>query len=127
MSVIVRLIDRALPADVLAHLDDDEASGAREVSARSDTYSVFAMQGEKLLGYAVFGKDKGGLLSVYYARSLVPGLGPVMMRQFFGVAKIAGTPIRVHSEKVSAMARAFGAQIAIEATDADGVPVGVFA
>ena len=126
MSMIARLIDKQLPPEVLAVLDPDEASGAAEVSARADTYSVYVQNGADLIGYAVFGKDEGGIVAVYYARALVPVFGPMMMKQIFGAAAILGDPIRVHTEKVAAMARVMGAKVAIEATDVDGMPMGVF-
>lgn len=127
MSMKARLISTALPPEILAQLEAKEAEGAAAVSARSDTFSIIAQDGEKLLGYAVFGKDEGGIVAVYYARSCVPIFGPMIMKQLFGAASILGVPVRVHTEKVGAMARVMGAKVAIEAVDADGIPQGVFA
>ncbi len=121
-----RLTDQPIAPELLAQLDAPEAAGAGEVSARADTMSIIATDGGKLIGYAVIGRDAGGIVAVYYARALVPVLGPMVMKQFFGAAAILGDPVRVHTERLEAMARAFGANVVIDGIDADGVPVGVF-
>jgi hypothetical protein len=83
----------------------------------------------KLVGYIVFGWDQGDMVSVYYARALIGGLGPLMMKQFFGVTQVLGAPMRVHAEslrEVKAKARMFGANFAQVGEDADGIMMGVF-
>ena len=122
-----RVTKEPFPADLLAQLNSDEADHVAACSARPDTFTIFAQNGENLIGYVVFGKEEGGdILVVYAARALVSGLGPMMMRQLLGVAEVLGQPLRVHTDKVRAMARIMGADVAIEARDVDGLLHGVF-
>ncbi len=119
-----------LPMDVLSALEVEEAKGAAKVSDRKDTVSIWVKDKKgKLVGYIVFGWDQGDMVSVYYARALIGGLGPLMMKQFFGVTQVLGAPMRVHAEslrEVKAKARMFGANFAQVGEDADGIMMGVF-
>lgn len=124
----VRVTAKAMDAVNIAQiLDASENALVSEVSARDGTFTITVNNGEKLLGYAVCGKDQGDVLAVYAARSFVPVLGPQIMKSFLGAAQVSSTPIRVHTDKVRAMARAMGAGVALEGIDADGIPHGVFA
>ncbi len=119
-----------LPMDVLSALSVEEAKGAAKVSDRKDTVSIWVKDKKgKLVGYIVFGWDQGDMVSVYYARALIGGLGPLMMKQLFGVTQVLGAPMRVHAEslrEVKAKARMFGANFAQVGEDADGIMMGVF-
>ncbi len=126
----IRLTSGALPAEILEILDPSEAEGAGEVSARADTFAIYATGDKGPIFYAVLGKDKGGIVSAYYVRSFVGGLGPILAKQLFGAARVTGQPIRVHAEtlaRAKALARAAGAELVAEGVDAEGVKVGVFA
>lgn len=124
----VRITVKPMEAEQLAQIEDKKESDlVAEVSARDNTYTITICEGDKLQGYAVFGSDAGGLTAVYAARSFVPVLGPMMMKTFLGVAQVTGAPIRVHTEKLKAMARTMGAKFAVAAVDADGIEHGVFA
>lgn len=123
----VRITANPMDAVNIAQISDTkERDLVAEVSAREGTFTITVCNGEKLLGYAVCGKDQGDVLAVYAARSFVPVLGPKIMKSFLGAAQVSGTPIRVHTEKVQAMARAMGAGVAMEGIDAEGIPHGVF-
>ncbi len=126
----IRLTGAALPAEILDILDESEAAGAREGSAREDTFAIYAIGEKGPIFYAVLGKDKGGIVSAYYVRSFVAGIGPMIAKQLFGAARVTGQPIRVHADtlaRAQALARVAGAQLVAEGVDAEGVGVGVFA
>lgn len=116
----------AAPAALLARLQGDEAATVAELCDRDDTRALIVRDGEKLVGYAVFGLDRNDMLTVYAARSFTHWLAKAAMQAVFGAAQIMGAPVRVHTEKVRAMARMMGADDAIAGFDLDGVPMGVF-
>ena len=126
----LHLISGPLPDQVADLLADDERDGALEVSSRADTNTIWAESADgKPVMYAVFGLDKGDMVAVYYARSFVIGMGPMMMKQFFGASKILGVPMRVHAQDIrdiAIKARVFGAKFSQPAVDADGILMGVF-
>jgi len=117
-----------VPDTLVSDLEEEERGLILRTSARDDTATVLVTGGDTgaLLAYAVFGQDEGDMLTIYAARCLVPGLGPMALKSFLGVAQITGTPMRVHTERVQAMARAIGATSAMDAIDGDGLPMGVF-
>ena len=87
----VKLSQKQIPPEFLAHMAPEEAEGAGEVSERDDTWSIImSTKDGKPLGYVVFGLDTGENVAVYYARSFVPVLGQAIMRQFLGVAQVMG-------------------------------------
>lgn len=117
--------------DLLALLADDEAAAVLETSSRDNTVLLTVMNSEQVVGYAVFGKDQGGMLAIYCARSMVAGIGGMAMKALFGASKIMGTPLRVHADDFEAMkakAKLFGADMSKieEHIDADGILQGVF-
>lgn len=119
-----------LPPELVAQLDATEAQNAGEVAARADTVTITILDANgAVIGYAVFGLDHGDMLAVYYARSMVKVFGPMMMKQFFGVAEVMGKPLRVHVDSIrdiKAKARMFGATVALEGEDGDGIMQGIF-
>ena len=130
MSYKITASQAVLGDEFLAHLSTEEAEGAAEVSARPDTISISVVDGKGgPVGYVVFGPDGGDMLAVYYARAFVPGFGAMMMRQFIGVAKVTGKPLRMHvsgMRDIQAKARMFGVNVAYEGADSDGIMQGVF-
>lgn len=126
----IRITQNPLGPEILAALDADEAAGALAVSERDDTLSLTVLgAGGAPMGYCVFGRDAGDMIAIYYTRALVPGLGAAMMKQLFGVAQVLGTPLRVHVDSVRGIAtraRMFGAKVATEGVDADGIMQGIF-
>lgn len=131
MSYQIRVTQKPLSGAVLGAVKGAERDGALEVSQRADTLTITVQDAKGgAVGYAVFGMDEANMLAVYYARSFVPIFGPLMMREFFGVAEVAGVPLRVHLHKLRELqskAKLFGANMAVEAVDADGILQGVFA
>ena len=126
----IRVTFTELNYDFLSNLDSEEAKGAREVSCRSDTASIIVTDANNQpVAYAVFGKDKGGMIAVYYMRSFVKGLGHVLMRNFFGVSHVLGKPLRMHVQNlkdIAIKARMFGAEFATDGVDQDGILQGIF-
>lgn len=126
----IRCTQSPIDNEILAVLDHEEAQGVSEVSARNDTLSLIVEKADgSLIGYAVFGRDEGNMVAVYYARSLVAGFGPMMMRQFFGVSQILGVPLRMHAQSIrdiAIKARMFGVDFAAEGVDVDGILQGVW-
>lgn len=113
------------PAELLQRLEGSEAAAVRDLVERGEK-ALLVRDGEKLVGYAVFGLDVTDMLTVYAARSFNHVMTGVAMRAVFGAAQIIGAPVRVHTEKVRAMARMMGAPDAIAGADIEGVPMGVF-
>lgn len=126
MSLTLSVTLDALGPDVLAALRPDEAELVAEVSARSDTAALILRQAGAVIGYAVFGRDAADMVTVYAARCWNNMLARAAMAGIFGAAQVAGSPLRVHTEKLRAMARYLGAKEAIAAIDGDGLPMGIF-
>lgn len=130
MSYQIRMTQGQLPADFISQLSPEEGQGVNEVSSRPDTVSMLVTgDGNAAVGYAVFGRDEGDMIAVYYARAFVPMFGPMMMKKFFGVAQIMGQPLRMHAQSlrdIQIKARIFGADFATDAVDSDGILQGVF-
>ena len=115
-----------LPADLAAQLPADEAAQVAELGARSDCLTLAYVDAGKLAGYAIFGHDEGGFVVIYMARSMAQGLAAVALKAVFGAAQVMGKPLRVHTEKVRAMARMMGADLTAVLKDSDGIPMGAF-
>lgn len=119
-----------MPHSVVAGFSEQEAQGALEVSARPDTSTVWVMDDSgKTMAYVIFGLDKGGMVTVYYARSTVKALGPMLMKQFFGVSEVLGVPMRMHAQSIRDIhvkARMFGANFCTDGVDSEGVLQGIF-
>jgi hypothetical protein len=113
------------PSAMLAQIEAGEAALVVELMQRGEVALVVS-EGGKLAGYAVFGFDEGGMVTVYAARSFNSFLARAAMLGIFGAAQIIGAPVRVHTEKLRAMARMMGADKALAALDGDGLPMGVF-
>lgn len=115
------------PADLMTAFNADEIALVNEVSARSDTASLI-IQGDDghLLAYAVIGADLGGMLTVYAARAFNSIVAKAAMMGLLGAASVMGKPVRVHTDRVQAMARMMGAEEALNCLDGDGLPMGVF-
>jgi hypothetical protein len=130
MSYKINVSLEVLPDEILSTLEPVEAEGAAEVSTRKDTTSIWVTDIKgKVICYFVFGWDKGDMVAVYYARAMVPVLGPMMMKQFFGVTQVLGVPMRVHADsirEIKAKARMFGATFAAAGKDSDGILQGIF-
>lgn len=120
------LVNGQLDAAFLARLEPTEAATVAELSARDDTKSLLVADGEKVVAYAVFGFDDQEIITVFAARAMNHFLAKCAMQAFFGAAQVLGTPLRVHTEKLRAMARMMGAESALATFDCDGVPMGVF-
>lgn len=117
-----------LSAELLAGLAEAEAEHVRNVGDRDDTAALIVTEGQggKLLAYAILGMDEGGMVVIYAANTFLTGLGKMALQALLGASEVLGAPLRVHSEKVQAMARAMGASEALETLDAEGIPMGVF-
>ena len=117
-----------MPAVFLMALDVEEAAHVLEVSSRGDTVTICIEDADKdmLIGYAVIGSDDNGMFTIYAARTMLGKLAEMALRAFFGVAQIAGKPLRVHAEKMQGFARMMGATDCFETVDTDGVKMGVF-
>lgn len=130
MSFKISLSQSAIDPDFLQHLDEEEGIKAARVSEREDTFTLIVKDASGApLGYSIFGRDKGNMIVLYFARSFGKVFGPMMMKQFFGVSQVLGTPLRVHASSlkaIKAQARMFGADVAMEGLDADGVLMGIF-
>lgn len=120
------LIEGQVSAKFLARLEADEAALVAEVSARQDTMTILLCDGDKTVGYAVFGMDAHDIVTIYAARSINHLTTKVAMKAFFGVSQILGKAVRVHTEKLDGMARMMGATSFRAAIDSDGIPMGVF-
>lgn len=120
------ICDGDFPAELLVQLATDEARLVQELTGRGDTVSLTVTDGARLVGYAVMGWDDADMVTVYAARSLNHFLARAAMMGIFGAAQIMGAPLRVHTEKLRAMARMLGAEKALAALDGDRVPMGVF-
>lgn len=105
---------------------DKERALASELMGRGEA-ALVASDGDHVAAYAIFGQDADNMLTVYAARALRGFIAKAAMQGLFGAAQIAGVPVRVHTEKVRAMARMMGADLAVAAKDMDGLPMGVFA
>lgn len=116
----------AFPSDDLAGLESGEAQLVSDVAERYDTVSLLIRSEKKLIGYAVMGFDNSDMVTVYAARSVNSVLARVAMKAIFGAAQVIGAPLRVHTDKLRAMARMMGAGDAVACFDADGLPMGVF-
>lgn len=115
-----------MPAELAAQLPADEAAACAELAERGDMTLTVTEEDGQLAGYAVFGMDQGDLLAVYKARAIRGFVTRAAMMGLFGAAQIAGTALRVHTDKVEAMARMMGAKVSFRARDGDGLPMGVF-
>ena len=117
-----------LPPELIAGLEAGEADHVRDVGARDDTASLIVTDGDTggLLAYAIIGTDIGGMVTVYAANVFLPGLGKYALTALLGASKVVGKPLRIHTDKVQAMAAAMGAKEAFAAVDLDGLPMGVF-
>lgn len=120
------IIRDEMPGAILSQLKPDEADLVREVSAREDTVSLLVTDGDRLVGYAVMGFDDSKMVTVYCARSVNHLLARAAMAGIFGAAQVMGAPLRVHREKLKALAAAMGAKEALACLDGDGIPMGVF-
>lgn len=115
-------------ADFLARLDQGEAATVADVSARDDTATIIVSDAGALLGYAVFGWDDDGNVTVYAARSMAGFVARAALVGMFGAAQVLGAPLRVHADTIGrglAMARAMGANVVTHCRDGDGVPVAI--
>lgn len=126
MSLSLSVTRDQLGADVLAALRPEEVELVADVSARSDTASLVLRQAGAVIGYAVFGWDAAEMVTVYAARCWNNMLARAAMMGIFGAAQVAGSPLRVHADKLRTMARYMGAKDAFAAIDGDGIPMGVF-
>lgn len=124
MSIKFALYCAEIAADILADLPERDL--VCELMQRDDTRALIVTEAEKLLGYAVFGSDDDGILTVYAARAISGLMARAAMVGMFGAAQIMGAPLRVHTERVAAMARMMGAGSFASAFDSDGIPMGVF-
>ncbi|NOR63025.1 MAG: hypothetical protein GQ535_11110 [Rhodobacteraceae bacterium] len=117
-----------MPEEFIDQLDIEEAAHYVDVAERDDTATLYVSDLEtgKLQIYVVVGVDQDGMYTAYAAHCFMKGMAKLAMRSVFGAARIMGKPLRVHSEKVAAMAKMFGAESFLECLDADGVPMGVF-
>lgn len=122
------ILDGHISQALAARLAPDEAAVVCELSARDDTKTLLVSEGEKVVGYAVFGFDLDDMIVVYAARSLNHFVTSCAMKAFFGCAQILGTPLRVHADKLrgNPMARMMGADKWIKCKDTDGVDMAVF-
>lgn len=125
-GIDVSVTTNCLGGDVLDHLDADEAALVAEVSGRADTASIVLRQGGAVIGYAVFGLDVSDMVTVYAARAWRSMVARATMQGIFGASQVLGVPLRVHAERVRAMARYMGATNAVAAIDGDGIPMGLF-
>lgn len=127
----IRISETQLPDHFLQAMEQDEADGAWTMSTRTDTLTLTVEGADgSPIGYAVFGVDQGDMVAIYFARSFVPMFGAMMMKQFFGVAQVMGKPLRMHINSLRDLkvrARMFGADVALEGVDADGLLHGIFA
>ncbi|WP_444462088.1 hypothetical protein [Rhodobacter capsulatus] len=85
---------------------------------------------QNLQGYAVFALDNSEperMLAIHFARVLqsVPQLARVVLQSLIGAAQIAGVPVRMHSDRVKALARMAGAAAFAETLDGLGEPAAV--
>lgn len=115
-----------LAADLAAQLPADEAAQVADLGAREDCLTLAYVDGGKLAGYAIFGHGDDGFVVIYMARSMAKGLAAVVLQSVFGAAQVMGKPLRVHTERVRAMARMMGADLSSVFADADGIPMGGF-
>lgn len=118
-----------LPARHHAQITDpEELARCIEVGTRADTATLLVENVDtgELAAYAVIGRDEGGMVTIYAARSWLTGLGAMALKGLFGAAQVINAPLRVHTDKLRTYARAIGADTALDAIDADGVPMGVF-
>lgn len=120
------LIGGAIPAEDLDTMPDQDRAHAAAMSARADTKTLLVRGAAGLDAYGVFGIDAGGVVVIYAARAMRTGIGSMAFRAMFGAAHVTGHPIRVHSDKIRAMARMIGATEFAAAIDADGIRQGVF-
>lgn len=114
------------PRDYLNQLQADEMAAVTDLASRDDTATLIVTDGNRLMGYAVFGQDNADMVTIYAARSLDSFVARAALTGLFGAAQVLGQPLRVHTSKLRAMARFMGAGQAIAALDGDGVPMGVF-
>lgn len=121
----LQVLTGEFPETLLAGIEAGEAVLIRELMERGEV-ALVATDGETLAGYAVFGFDLDNMVTVYAARACNGFLAKAAMIGIFGASQIIGAPMRVHTEKLRAMAKMLGAQIAIPARDTDGVPMGIF-
>jgi hypothetical protein len=130
MSYQIRVTQAPLCPDFAALCQCPHIETAMEVSQLENTMSLTVQdQNGAPVGLSVFGMDKGEMLTLYYAKSFIPVLGPLMMKQFFGVSEVLGVPLRVHAQSVrdiQVKARIFGASVALEGVDKEGIMQGVF-
>jgi len=117
-----------LPDRHVDQLEDGEAVLVLDVSARPDTRAIYVEDGDTgaLVAYAIVGPHDSGDFLVFAAHVFVNGIGKTMLAALFGASKILGKPMRVHSNKISAMARAIGAPEFAETLCGNGLPQGVF-
>lgn len=126
MSIDLEIVKGSFPTDDLVQLDSGEAQHVVEAANRTDTACLILRQGGKLIAYAVMGFDDSDMVTVYAARSSGHTMGRIAMKAIFGAAQVIGAPLRVHTDKLRAMARFFGATDALACLDGDGLPMGVF-
>lgn len=130
MSYQIRVTNGVISEVLLSAMGEQERLDATEVSARKDTMTITVLDAKgAAVAYAIFGHDDGDMIAVYLARSFIPVFGPMMMKQFFGVADVLGKPLRMHVANlrdIQVKARMFGANVAFEGVDADGIMQGVF-
>ena len=109
--------------------DADELALVLEVGARDDTATITIVNNDTgdLAGYAVIGRDDQGWLTIYAARTWLRGpMAAMAFRGLFGASQVMKAPLRIHSERVAKYAKILGVDIALDAIDGGGLPMGVF-
>lgn len=111
-------VEHALPKDDLPHFN--------KVRQRPENFALIIQMGDILAGVGIFGLGDDGELVLYYARALLPGIGPMALKSLLGTAEVLNTPFRVHADDVEAMRRLAGAAEVTFGTDTDGVKQAIF-
>lgn len=130
---VVTVVRDSASAELLGQLGNDaERQAVAEAADRPETSTLLVRQGDKLAGYAIFGRDDSGMVAIYAARALdrTGFLAKAAITGLFGAAQVLGHPLRFHAEtldaRLRATARMMGAQSVVSALDADGIPQGIF-
>lgn len=114
-----------IPPQYAAKLTQEERELLATVTAYESTVTIYVLDADhdELFAYGVFGQDDQDTFTIYAANTYAPQVAKLALRSFLGAAQVMGKPLRVHTEKVAAMARLMGAENFTDGLDLDNLPM----
>ncbi len=126
----ITISESALAAEFLQALAPDEAALVKELGDTKGNFTLTFSDGLKFLGYVVFSpEDATGYMAVFAGRAVGNCYRAVLAKSvlmgLFGAASICGKPMRLHSDRLAALAAMVGADFGAIMRDLDGEKIAV--